>query len=94
MSRIDRFAAYAGAFEKAFADDDWSVVEPFFKLYNQGMIQAFAYQDARGAVVPTANTKQEGDDVVHAETGERLTQTVTKMSKRYGNVVNLSLIHI
>ena len=30
MSRIDRFAAYAGAFEKAFADDDWSVVEPFF----------------------------------------------------------------
>jgi leucyl-tRNA synthetase len=65
-----------------------SVVEPFFKLYNQGMIQAFAYQDARGAVVPTANTKQEGDDVVHAETGERLTQTVTKMSKRYGNVVN------
>ena len=65
-----------------------SVVEPFFKLYNQGMIQAFAYQDARGAVVPTAATRADGDQVVHAETGEQLTQTVTKMSKRYGNVVN------
>lgn len=27
---IPRFAAYAAAFEKAFASDDWSVVEPFF----------------------------------------------------------------
>ncbi|MCA8948789.1 MAG: leucine--tRNA ligase [Planctomycetes bacterium] len=65
-----------------------SVVEPFHKLYNQGMIQAFAYQDARGAVVPKDKTKASGDDVVHVETGEKLTQTVTKMSKRYGNVVN------
>ena len=62
--------------------------EPFHKLYNQGMIQAFAYEDARGAVVPTANTKEQGDDVVHAETGEKLTRIVTKMSKRYGNVIN------
>jgi hypothetical protein len=27
---IPRFAEYAAAFEKAFASDDWSVVEPFF----------------------------------------------------------------
>ena len=65
-----------------------SVVEPFFKLYNQGMIQAFAYQDGRGAIVPTADAKVVGDDVVHVKTGEGLKQTVTKMSKRYGNVVN------
>lgn len=65
-----------------------SVKEPFHKLYNQGMIQAFAYQDARGAVVVRDKTKVEGDDVVHVETGEKLTQCVTKMSKRYGNVVN------
>ncbi|MBL8725856.1 MAG: leucine--tRNA ligase [Planctomycetes bacterium] len=64
------------------------VVEPFQKLYNQGMIQAFAYQDARGAIVPKANTKEVGDDVLHADTGEKLTPIVTKMSKRYGNVVN------
>jgi ketosteroid isomerase-like protein len=30
MSSIPRFAAYAAAFEKAFASDDWSLVEPFF----------------------------------------------------------------
>src|SRR5262245_55692990 len=64
------------------------VNEPFHKLYNQGMIQAFAYEDARGAVVPAKDTKEQGDDVVHAATGEKLTRIVTKMSKRYGNVVN------
>ena len=30
MSLIPRFAAYAAAFEKAYASDDWSLVEPFF----------------------------------------------------------------
>ena len=30
MSKIARFAAYAAAFEKSFASDDWSLVEPFF----------------------------------------------------------------
>ena len=30
MSKVAHFAAYAGAFEKAFASDDWSQVEPFF----------------------------------------------------------------
>ena len=64
------------------------VKEPFAKLYNQGMIQAFAYEDARGAIVPKKDTKEQGDDVVHATTGEKLKPIVTKMSKRYGNVVN------
>ena len=30
MSSIPRFAAYAAAFEKAVANDDWSLVAPFF----------------------------------------------------------------
>jgi len=30
MSRIARFADYAGAFEVAYTSDDWSVVEPYF----------------------------------------------------------------
>ncbi len=30
MSRIPRFAEYASAFERSFASDDWSHVEPFF----------------------------------------------------------------
>ena len=63
--------------------------EPFTKLFNQGMILSFAYQDARGATVPTAVVVDHGDGTyTHAENGEPLTQVVTKMSKRYGNVVN------
>ena len=62
--------------------------EPFLKLYNQGMIQSFAYQDARSAIVPVSQTREDGDKVVHKDTGEVLTRIVTKMSKRYGNVVN------
>ena len=64
------------------------VKEPFHKLYNQGMIQAFAYEDSRGAVVQMKDVKDAGEDAVHATTGEKLKQIVTKMSKRYGNVVN------
>jgi ketosteroid isomerase-like protein len=44
MSHIPQFAAYAAAFEKAFASDDWSVVEPFFTedaLYEVGLTAPF-----------------------------------------------------
>lgn len=40
MSKISHFASYAGAFEKAFASDDWSLVEPFFTedaVYDVGL---------------------------------------------------------
>lgn len=30
MGNIDRYAAYAAAFEEAYASDDWSKLEPFF----------------------------------------------------------------
>jgi hypothetical protein len=30
MSNLPRFAAYAAAFEKSYASDDWSHVKPFF----------------------------------------------------------------
>jgi len=62
--------------------------EPFQKLYNQGMILSFAYEDARGATVPASLAEEEGDRFVHKETKEELKRIVTKMSKRYGNVVN------
>ncbi|MBK8979350.1 MAG: leucine--tRNA ligase [Planctomycetes bacterium] len=63
--------------------------EPFRKLFNQGMILSFAYEDERGAVVPTAQVEDHGDGTwKHRETGASLKQIVTKMSKRYGNVVN------
>jgi hypothetical protein len=40
MSALQRFVAYAAAFEKAYASDDWSVVEPFFTedaVYDAGL---------------------------------------------------------
>jgi hypothetical protein len=40
MPLIPRFAAYAAAFEKAYANDDWSLVEPFFTedaVYETGL---------------------------------------------------------
>src|SRR5690606_4934544 len=65
------------------------VNEPFRRLYNQGMILSFAYEDARGAVIPAALAVEDGaGGWRHAESGEPLKQIVTKMSKRYGNVVN------
>jgi len=80
---------YSRFWTKALHDQGCvGVVEPFKKLYNQGMIQAFAYEDARGAIVPKKDTREDGDKVVHATTGETLKPIVTKMSKRYGNVVN------
>jgi hypothetical protein len=30
MSILDRFQAYADAFEESFVDDDWSHIEPYF----------------------------------------------------------------
>jgi hypothetical protein len=40
MSSIPRFVAYAAAFEKAYASDDWSIVAPFFSedaVYEVGL---------------------------------------------------------
>jgi hypothetical protein len=40
MSALQRFVAYAAAFEKAYASDDWSLVEPFFTedaVYDAGL---------------------------------------------------------
>jgi leucyl-tRNA synthetase len=74
-----------------------STDEPFKKLFNQGMILAFAYETANGAKVATdlVETKTTTDQfgvtttfTTHIETGEVLTQIVAKMSKSLKNVVN------
>ncbi len=62
--------------------------EPFQRLYNQGMILSYAFEDQRGATVPVSLAVEDGERFVHKETGEELKRIVTKMSKRYGNVVN------
>jgi leucyl-tRNA synthetase len=65
-----------------------STDEPYSKLFNQGMILAFAYETASGAKVSTNLVEEKDGAFYHADTGEPLTQIVAKMSKSLKNVVN------
>ena len=65
-----------------------STDEPYNKLYNQGMILAFAYETATGGKVSSDMVEEHNGKYFHTETGEPLTQIVAKMSKSLKNVVN------
>jgi len=65
-----------------------STDEPFQKLYNQGMILAFAYETSGGAKVSQDSVEERDGKYFHTETGEELKQIVAKMSKSLKNVVN------
>ena len=63
--------------------------EPFRKLFNQGMVQAYAYRDGRGQPVPAAEveeTEQDGKPV-YTYNGEVVTREYGKMGKSLKNVV-------
>ena len=62
--------------------------EPFAKLFNQGMLTAFAYQDSTGRLVPSDEVDERDGKYFAREGGEALTQVVAKMSKSLRNVVN------
>ncbi|WP_167605169.1 leucine--tRNA ligase [Maribellus sediminis] len=65
-----------------------STDEPFQKLFNQGMILAFAYETSTGAKVASDLVEEKDGKYFHTETGEELRQIVAKMSKSLKNVVN------
>ncbi|MCK6471860.1 MAG: leucine--tRNA ligase [Planctomycetes bacterium] len=66
-----------------------STKEPFHRLFNQGLITAFAYKDKTGRLIPTDEVEEKGDGVfVLKASGESVEQIVTKMSKSLRNVVN------
>lgn len=65
-----------------------STNEPYQKLYNQGMILAFAYETNSGAKVASDLVDEKDGKYFHKETGEELRQIVAKMSKSLKNVVN------
>ncbi|MCF8225671.1 MAG: leucine--tRNA ligase [Bacteroidales bacterium] len=65
-----------------------STDEPYKKLFNQGMILAFAYETAAGAKVVADLVEERDGKFYHTETGEQLRQIVAKMSKSLKNVVN------
>ncbi|GGZ74635.1 leucine--tRNA ligase [Streptomyces subrutilus] len=62
-----------------------SSVEPFHKLYNQGMIQAFVYRDERG--FPVAATEVEERDGRFYFEGEPVKRELGKMGKSLKNAV-------
>ena len=65
-----------------------SSTEPFLRLFNQGVLTAFAYKDASGRLIPSDEVEERGDVGVSKVTGEELEQVVAKMSKALKNVVN------
>ncbi len=80
---------YARFWHKVLYDLGYvSTPEPFHKLFNQGMIQAFTYRDARGVAIEHDRVEFRGEDVFLKETDEKLTSSVEKMSKSLKNVVN------
>ncbi|NMO03434.1 leucine--tRNA ligase [Gordonia sp. TBRC 11910] len=59
--------------------------EPYRKLFNQGMIQAFAYTDERGVYVPAEDVVVEGGKYFYD--GKPVTQEYGKMGKSLKNSV-------
>ncbi len=65
-----------------------STDEPYHKLFNQGMILAFAYETFAGAKIPVDQVEEKNGKYFDKETGQELRQIVAKMSKSLKNVVN------
>ncbi|MFE0811445.1 leucine--tRNA ligase [Streptomyces sp. NPDC058848] len=62
-----------------------SSAEPFHKLFNQGMIQAYVYRDARGIAVPAAEVEER--DGAYFYQGEKVSRLLGKMGKSLKNAV-------
>ncbi|MFE3830810.1 leucine--tRNA ligase [Streptomyces sp. NPDC059092] len=62
-----------------------SSAEPFHKLYNQGMIQAFVYRDSRGIAVPAAEVEER--DGGYWYQGGKVSRVLGKMGKSLKNAV-------
>jgi leucyl-tRNA synthetase len=65
-----------------------STDEPYLRLFNQGMILAFAYESETGSKVPPDLVEERDGKYFHKETGDELKQIIAKMSKSLKNVVN------
>jgi leucyl-tRNA synthetase len=80
---------YARFWHKVFYDIGLvSTAEPFYKLFNQGMLTAPAYRDETGRLVPADEVEPAGDDWAHRPTGRPVQQVIAAMGKSLRNVVN------
>jgi leucyl-tRNA synthetase len=62
--------------------------EPFQRLFNQGMILAYSYQDARGKYYHPSDVEERDGGAFLKDSGERLSSQIEKMSKSRLNVVS------
>jgi leucyl-tRNA synthetase len=62
-----------------------SSAEPFHKLFNQGMIQAYVYRDGRGIAVPAAEVEERDGGYYYQ--GEKVSRLLGKMGKSLKNAV-------
>ncbi|MFE9950964.1 leucine--tRNA ligase [Streptomyces sp. NPDC005531] len=77
---------YARFWSKVLHDLGYiSSAEPFHKLYNQGMIQAFVYRDSRGIAVPATEVEERDGAFYHQ--GEKVSRVLGKMGKSLKNAV-------
>jgi leucyl-tRNA synthetase len=65
-----------------------STDEPYQRLFNQGMILAFAYETETGAKVPADEVQERDGKFYYIGTEKEVKQIVAKMSKSLKNVVN------
>ncbi|HOZ45248.1 MAG TPA: leucine--tRNA ligase [Candidatus Hydrogenedentes bacterium] len=65
-----------------------STPEPFTKLFNQGMILAYSYQDDAGKYYYPNQVEKRGDDFYVKAKDAKLNVQIEKMSKSRYNVVN------
>ncbi|QDY76688.1 leucine--tRNA ligase [Streptomyces qinzhouensis] len=62
-----------------------SSAEPFHRLFNQGMIQAYVYRDGRGFPVPAAEVEERDGGFWYQ--GEQVKRELSKMGKSLKNAV-------
>jgi len=80
---------YSRFWHKVLYDlDIVSTDEPYTKLFNQGMILAYAYESTAGAKISSDLVEEKEGRFFHKSTGEELSQIVAKMSKSLKNVIN------
>ncbi len=77
---------YARFWQKVLFDlGHVSASEPFRRLFNQGLVQAYAYTDERGFYVPAEEVEERGDGF--AWRGRPVTRTYGRMGKSLKNSV-------
>ncbi|MBX7254967.1 MAG: leucine--tRNA ligase [Candidatus Hydrogenedentes bacterium] len=80
---------YARFWHKVLYDAGYvSTKEPFTKLFHQGMILAYSYQDEKGKYYFPHQVEKRGEEWCVKESGARVHVQIEKMSKSRYNVVN------